>query len=302
MTEALYGASGFYTAGDGPAAHFQTSAHQPVFAEAVLSLLRRCRLQRVVDVGAGRGELLGRLHRLDPTLALHGVDVVPRPGALPAAIGWSAQRPVLDDALVMANEWLDTLPVEIVASTVDGLRTVLVDGGGNEALGPAPDAADRAWLDRWWSAAQRAEVGRSRDEAWADLAAATRRGVLVAIDYAHTLGSRPVAGSLSAYRRGRQVRPVPDGSCDLTAQVALDACADAARVAGADPGILLDQRDVLAALGISAPEPASRSAYDRLVAAGRATAVGELTDPAGLGTFTWLVQPVGLPAPLQPPD
>lgn len=298
MTAALYGPSGFYSHGDGPAAHFRTSPHQPVFAEAVLALLRSCGLMRVVDVGAGRGELLSTLHRLAPTLRLHGVEVVPRPAQLPAAIDWSAQPPVLDDALVIANEWLDTVPVDVVRSTADGPRTVLVAPDGAESFGPPPDAADRAWLDRWWPEPVLAEVGRSRDEAWAGLATASQHSLLVAIDYAHSLGSRPVTGSLGGYRRGRQVHPVPDGSCDITAHVALDACAAAAHQAGAEPGVLAEQRDVLAALGISAPMTTSRSVHDRLAAADRSTAVAELADPSGLGGFTWLIQPVGRPAPL----
>ena len=66
MDRALYGPDGFYRrAGGGPAEHFRTSAHNPVFGEAVAALLRTvdealgfpARVD-FVDVGAGRGELI----------------------------------------------------------------------------------------------------------------------------------------------------------------------------------------------------------------------------------------------------
>src|SRR5215468_9871700 len=66
MTEALYGANGFYTRGQAPSAHFRTSVSAgPAFAEGIFALLRRVDLALgrpdpldLVDVGAGRGELL----------------------------------------------------------------------------------------------------------------------------------------------------------------------------------------------------------------------------------------------------
>ena len=120
----------------------------------------------------------------------------------------------------MANEWLDDVPVDVVELTDAGWRIVLVDpASGNEQLGPGPDDADLAWLDRWWPAGEvgdRAEVGRPRDEAWAAAVGSLRRGLAVAVDYAHQRDSRPPSGTLSGYRDGRQVPPVPDGSCDVT--------------------------------------------------------------------------------------
>ncbi len=142
---------------------------------------------------------------------------------------------------------------------------------------------------------QRAEVGRTRDEAWAAATGRLTRGLAVAVDYAHSIGTRPFGGTLTGYRQGRQVAPVPDGSCDITAHVALDACAAAA------PGLLTTQRAALRALGVSGDRPARElaiadpPAYLRgLQAAGEAA---ELTDPAGLGSFGWLVCAVGVPMP-----
>ncbi|MEV5768855.1 hypothetical protein AB0L34_30400, partial [Micromonospora sp. NPDC052213] len=69
MDRALYGPGGFFVAGSGPADHFRTSVHaSPAFAAALLRLVEQvdaalghpARLD-VVDVGAGRGELLRAL-------------------------------------------------------------------------------------------------------------------------------------------------------------------------------------------------------------------------------------------------
>jgi SAM-dependent MidA family methyltransferase len=109
-------------------------------------------------------------------------------------------------------------------------------------------------------------------------------------------------GTLTAFREGRQTHPVPDGTCDITAHVALDACAAAAEEVTAS--VLTTQRSALRALGVHAARPPiSRAAeapasYLRLLA--EASAATELLDPAGLGSFGWLVQTkdVGLPASL----
>src|SRR5262249_62244441 len=78
----------------------------------------------------------------------------------------------------------------------------------------------------------RAEVGAPRDAAWADAVRAVTRGLALAVDYGHLANGRPAFGSLTGFRDGRQVPPVPDGSCDLTAHVAIDSVA-AAGVAAA---------------------------------------------------------------------
>jgi SAM-dependent MidA family methyltransferase len=122
---------------------------------------------------------------------------------------------------------------------------------------------------------------------------AVRRGVLVAVDYAHDRSSRPPGGSMTGYRAGRAVPPVPDGSCDITSHVALDACAAAGTAAGAEQTVLLAQRVALPALGVTSP----RGDRDDLLALAARGEVGELLDPGGLGGFTWLVQGVGRAVP-----
>jgi SAM-dependent MidA family methyltransferase len=97
---------------------------------------------------------------------------------------------------------------------------------------------------------------------------------------------------------------VPDGSRDLTAHVALDACAAAAAAtAGATGTLLTTQRAALRALGVHGTRPprelASADPPAYLAALARAGQAAELTDPGGLGGFGWLVQSVGVPLPLQ---
>jgi SAM-dependent MidA family methyltransferase len=246
----------------------------------------------VVDVGAGRGELLGSvLEQLEPSVAARvrpvGVELAPRPAGLPSRIAWRDNLPPAVDGLLIAVEWLDNVPLDLVR----GGRYLHTDG----ALGDAVSGADAAWLSRWWpvgSAEQVAEVGSARDAAWSDAVSRVRRGLALAVDYGHLAGDRPLLGTLTGYRAGRQVEPVPDGSCDLTAHVAMDSLVDAAG------GVLLRQREALHRLGVTGARPALALAgtdpagYLRALAtAGQAA---ELTDPAGLGAHWWLLRPVAV--------
>jgi SAM-dependent MidA family methyltransferase len=183
---------------------------------------------------------------------------------------------------------------------------VLVDPAtGHERLGEQLTGRDRAWLDTWWpiqSPGDRAEIGWPRDAAWAEAVSSLRRGIAVAADYEHRSAARPAGGSLAGYRDGHRVPPVPDGSCDITSHVALDACADAGRRAGARWTVHTTQRETLRALGIARPSPpydVARSDPARYLAElSRGSQVAELTRAGGLGDFGWLVQGVAL----DPPD
>jgi len=296
--DALYGPDGFFLH-HAPADHFRTSATaSPVFAEAVRRLaglvddaLGHPDPFDLVDVGAGRGELLAALPDVPARWRLTGVDLAPGPGGM----RWSTQVPALE-GLLLANEWLDDVPVEVL---FDG-RVVLVDQAGTESLGDAASAADLAWAQRWWPQGRRVEVGRSREQAWGDAVAQVRRGLAVAVDYGHVLGDRDVffdrRPTLTGFRDGRQVPPLPDGSCDLTAHVALDAIA---AVAG---GRVVSQRDALLRLGVDAtPPPRALSTSDPrgyLALLERASQAAELLDRRTLGSFGWVLCPVGIPDPL----
>jgi len=303
---ALYGDGGFYRrTEEAPGDHFRTSVHaSPLFARALLTLADDARLRTVVDIGAGRGELLQALHRLDPSLHLIGVELAARPAGLPAVIGWTSDLPPGFEALVVANEWLDNIPVDVVEMTADGPRVLEVDPAGAERPAGRPTGPDLAWLERWWPLTDpgaRAEVGRPRDEQWAGVVRSLRRGVALAVDYAHSRDSRPSRSSLTGYRQGRRVTPAPDGSCDLTSHVALDACASSGVQAGASGTLLTTQRQALHTLGVLGARPDLDTAVGDpagyIAGLRDAGEAAELTAPGGLGDFGWLAQTVDMQLP-----
>lgn len=298
---ALYGPAGFYRRPEGPAGHFATSAQGlagtgVVLAEAVLALAARHELHTVIEIAAGRGELLDRLHTASGgAVRLVGVDIVPRPPGLPESVEWhtspgGAALPEeltdLTGVLVLAHEWLDVVPCPVVAreTTSQPWHHVEVDPTtGDERPGAAVEGTDLTWLtDHVPDHVQRAEVGLPRDTAYTSLCARVTDGLVVAVDYGHTRQHRPVDGTLTAYRDGVQRTPVPDGSCDLTAHVAVDTL-------GATS--LQTQRAALHdLLGRAVPPPHSLSGTDPgayLTALGRTSALTALTDPRGLGGFWW---------------
>jgi SAM-dependent MidA family methyltransferase len=327
MERALYGPAGFYTSGTGaPGRDFRTSSTaSPHFARALLRLAAHVDAAldfpdpfTVVEVAAGRGALLSVLRTYAATetpqlagrLRLVGVDLVARPDDLVDDVGWL--RDVRDvrlfTGLLVANEWLDNVPCDVVEQTEAYAAYVEVDETGDERTAERVEPADQVWLDRWWplvDEGERAELGGTRDAAWCQAVAKIDRGVALCVDYAHDRGRREAglvaAGTLTGFRQGRQVPPVPDGSCDITAHVALDAVAEAGRVVGASDTVLLTQRAALRALGVTGGRPdlalASSDPPAYLRALGGAGEEAELIARGGLGDFGWLVQAVGTSVP-----
>jgi SAM-dependent MidA family methyltransferase len=259
-------------------------------------------------MGAGRGELLIGLAPHSPERwRLLGVDVVTRPSELPPRIEWALQPPARLTGLLVAHELLDAVPCPIVECDDGGdVRVVLVDPAtGSEHLGSVAPRADLAWLRRWWPLVpgQRAEVGRPRDKRWRSLASGVVAGAALAVDYSHSLDDRAgdafARGTLAAYRDGLAVPPLPDGSCDLTAHVALDSCSAATPEGGWT--LLTRQADILPALGVTAALPASAGAGSDprtyALRLGEAADARVLLDPLGPGAFGWLLHGRGLPEP-----
>jgi SAM-dependent MidA family methyltransferase len=306
MDDALYGERGFFRR-QRAADHFRTSAHTgPVFAGALVTLLSQVdtalgtpdRLD-LVDIGAGQGELLGHMLALVPaTLAGRlnpiAVEVAPRPDGLRPEIQWVSEPPADVAGLVLACEWLDNVPLDIATD----LHYVEVDEAGVEAVGELLDHGDLDWQRRWWPEGGRVELGTSRDAAWAGVIARMRTGLAVAIDYGHLRPHRPPLGTLTGFRNGAEVPPVPDGLRDLTAHVAVDAVAAAGSAVAGLPAQLVRQSVALRALGVTGARPpldlasAEPTAYLRALAA--ASTAAELTDHAGLGDHFWLRQPVAI--------
>lgn len=235
-----------------------------------------------------------------------GVDVVARPEDLDPRIEWvrstggpalpdAGELPPLTDALVIAHEWLDVVPCTIAEVADDGaVREVLVDPAtGHEQPGPSLTGPDQQWADDHWpirTPRDRVEIGRSRDEAWADLASRVDSGLVVAIDYGHRASERPSGGTLAAYRQGHLTHPVPDGACDLTAHVAMDTL---------DADELHRQRDLLTGLGLDARRPDQATArtdpVGYLRALEQASVQARLIERGGFGDFWWAVKRVERP-------
>ena len=301
----------------------------PRYAGAVLALLSHAdaalghpeRLD-LVDIGAGQGELLGQVLELAehlpagpgparPGLSFpqrivpRAVEIAPQPSGGDDRIRWSAALPDRIRGLVIASEWLDNIPVDVAELTPDGPRIMLVDpGSGAEQPGPPARPAERDWLRRWWPLqhpGDRAELGHPRCAAWAGVIGRLDGGLALAADYAHSRASRPRPGpwpgSGTAGRCGRS-RTGPGTSPRTWPWTP-------ARRPGPRPG---PRRRCSPRSGPrcgrwGCPGGGRRSARPTVTRPGtwprcaRAAEAAELTDPAGLGGFGWLIQAVGVPLP-----
>lgn len=282
--------------------HFSTSIQADTqVAQALARLINQQReLHRqkeffVVDVGTGSGRLLEQLraHVLGDVHFL-GVDIRESPSDLVANITWhqlhvdDTPLDLIDDledgaAVLIAHEFLDDIPCEIFELDEDSSpRLVLVDPAtGAEELGPRlddvaalplldPIQPDQVhdWLSTWWPTTQpgaRRETGITRQWVWAGLTNLVHVGCAVAVDYAHTKDERARGlwdgGTLKGFRAGRPQRAVPDGSVNITAHVALDA--------------------------LAGPQ-AHLTTQDRVL--GHTTLSSW---PIGLGSYLWLIEPIG---------
>lgn len=290
-----------------PGRHFTTAAG-PLVADRIADLLLAvdARLGHpgdftVVDVGCGDGSLLELVRERSGALASRarwiGVDVRPfESNGISSTVAMAPCDLGLDGirGVVMAHEWLDEIPCDVIERDADGTdRLLLVDRDGTETPGPplvddracreygvdAPPA--RAWIKRWWplrDVGDRAEIGIGRDRAWRWMASLVKGGSILATDYGHDRAERLERyrhGTLTGYRAGRIVRPSLDGTANLTAHVAVDACAHAL------PGTRLRrQREEIAVPRLPAnPSSADIEQYFRGV---------RLRNPSTGGEISWL--------------
>ncbi|MGB3828034.1 MAG: SAM-dependent methyltransferase [Ornithinimicrobium sp.] len=312
--DALYGPGGFYRRTEGPAGHFSTSVggipHAPaVIASAVVALARRHGLDTIVDLGAARGDFITAVHALAPGMRCVGVDVVDRPKDLADDIGWiispgGAQLPGavsgLTASLVFAHEWLDVVPATVAERDPCGQwrRQDVEVSTGDTHPGEPVTVAELAWLERWAIDAgavqtRVAEVGISRDHSFLDLLGRVEQGLVVAVDYGHRSSDVPAEGTLTGYRVGRAMAPLPDGSMDLTAHVHIDSLVESARH---HPGVSVTlgrQRDVLNDLLGPPRMPAHATARTRpaayLHAVAEHNAHRVLLERGGFGDFWWVL-------------
>lgn len=302
--ESASGPDGFWL-GNVPPDHFRTAARDPVGLATLIAGLvdRQPGIQALVDVGAGGGELLTELAHLRPWLRVTGIDLRPRPVGLAAGIEWvmgtwdvighrwtgaaSAALARLDrPTMVIAHEWLDDLPCRVVRRGPDGWRELEVDPPTG-STGVALDPESQAWAARWWPVGERAEIGLTRDRAWATLvdAVAPAGGSALMIDYGHQLDVRPEHGTLAAYRNGRAVEPRARPDTNLTAHVAVDAVQSAGEARGARTVLLARQAAVVAQL-----RPLRTSPADQLRDLAQRSHWDALQSRAIWGSFWWLLQ------------
>ena len=185
MDRALYGPEGFFRRPSGPAAHFRTSVHaSPLFATAILRLLREVDALlghpsqvALVDLGAGHAELLLCMREqlgddpLRARLRPISVELAERPAGVPEAVEWLPRAPKGISGLIVANEWLDNVPCDVVELGPAGPRVVEVAPDGVERLAEVPNDSQQAWLEHWWKTwlqgqnGRRAQVRLMRDAA-----------------------------------------------------------------------------------------------------------------------------------------
>jgi SAM-dependent MidA family methyltransferase len=256
-----------------------------------------------VDVGAGSGRLLVDLAAIRPDLQLVGIDLRTRPIDLPEQVEWAQDLwdvrygcwtsgeagTVFDQdgpVMIICCEWLDDLPCPVVARQADGWREVIISDDGMEQPGPRLESEELAWADRWWPGGERAEIGLTRDRAWAELVKLIKKrgGCALMIDYGHLRRRRPVTGSLAAYRDGRALEPVAVAGLNLTAHVAVDAVRAAGEAFGATTTFCGLQSEMV-------PELLQVETYpDPLVDLGRRSRLAALSSQYVWGSHWWLLQ------------
>lgn len=287
------GSGGFYRRHNAED-EFSTGVHvDDTLARYLADLIARQRANdpgedfAVIDIGAGAGRLLADLRKLLPgRINFIGIDVRSRPANLHETITWMEREidPSSSDitgqdgqwsGVLIAHEFLDDIPCDVVELDDNcDPRIVLVDPTtGAQELGPAlTDRAvhrftdeperDRAWLAQWWPPTKpgaRREIGWPRDVVWNRLRRVVSNGQAIAIDYGHERVDRLRGvwdgGTLKGFASGRPRRPIPNNTMNITAHVALDACAG-------DHASVLPQSQVLPGL---AGFPGGRGSYQWLI-------------------------------------
>ncbi len=314
MTEALaHPDYGYYMTGDplGRAGDFVTAPEvSQMFGELiglwcahVWTQMGRPQLVRLVELGPGRGtamaDALRAANRAEGFLdaaQVHLVETSPslqkrqrrNLTTLDAALTWHqkfAEVPA-GPVLIIANEFLDALPVRQFVRTNDGWaeRCVTLDASG-EALAWIDQPADAPANLPATTVGELVEISPARAAIAAELAAAiaAHGGAALLIDYGH--GKSSSGDTLQAIKGHRFHNVLADpGEADVTAHVDFAAIAAAAnnnvRVSGP-----VTQGAFLTALGIEA-----RAAQLRVGATPRTTgevleALKRLIGPAEMGTL-----------------
>jgi SAM-dependent MidA family methyltransferase len=262
---------------------------------------------RIVELGPGRGTLLADALRatkvvggFHDAIVLHLIEISPRlqemqQQRLQIFDLQTAWHTTLTDVpggpcIIIANEFIDALPVHQAVKQADGWheRIVEIGAGGNLAFGvareplrlfeatlpPAVRQAPEGAIFEWRPDAIALELGqRARTD-----------GAALIIDYGHAKSG--LGDTLQALAGHAFVDPLAaPGEADLTAHVDFEAVAQRAELIGAKCHGPLPQRELLGNLGINQraarlkAQASEKEAADIELALARLTAAG----PAGMG-------------------
>ena len=261
-----------------------------------------------VEAGPGRGTLardaLATARRFGLEPEVHLVEGSPalreaQCARLPEA-HWHddlASLPEDGPLLVVANEFLDALPVRQLVMTQGGWRERMVAFGDGRFVAIAGDRPMDAAVPLARRAAQPGAIIETCPGAAAAVQAMAQRlaaqgGAALLIDYGY---AQPAFGSsLQAVRAHGRVDPFVDpGEADITALVDFAGLSEVAKVAGARWLGTVEQGAFLSALGIATrAEALARAAPGQGDAV--AAALARLIDPGQMGT---LFKVMGLAAP-----
>ncbi|QEL25837.1 class I SAM-dependent methyltransferase [Bosea sp. F3-2] len=258
---------------------------------------------RLVELGPGRGTLMAdmlRATRIVPgfreAISVHLVETSPVLRQRQAAT-LKGSEPVWHDnvaealfgpAIVVANEFLDALPLDQFVMTPEGWRERLVglDAAGNLAFGLAAGKEDALHVAA--PAGTTFEQPTLALDIVAEIAGhvAAEGGAALFIDYGSAVSG--LGDTLQAMKRHEFVDPLAEpGEADLTVHVDFERMGQAALKAGAALHGPANQRNFLLALGLpqraqvlslkaDAPQRAAISAaFDRLIQPGE-TGMGDL--------------------------
>ncbi|MBM3531519.1 MAG: class I SAM-dependent methyltransferase [Alphaproteobacteria bacterium] len=268
---------------------------------------------RLVEIGPGRGTLMAdalrataRVEGFHPALRLHLVEIGERlMERQRATLGkWNPTwHPELSDvpegpAIVIANEFLDTLPIRQLVRSGSGWEELMVGLQGDElayVFGPTALAPLVPPILESALPGTTVEVSPARI-AVADLLARrilAHGGAALLIDYGPP--ESRAGGTFQAIRSHQKWPPLAEpGTADITSHVDFGELVRAARLAGAATYGPIGQGEFLERLGIR-PRAERLSARD----AGVAEALGRLIDLDEMGTLfqVIVIAHPDLPAP-----
>ena len=281
----------------------------------------------VIDWGAGPGTLARSVLAAEPDCMAAGALRLVLVELSPAQRALHPEHPIVTSAarvadalpqgapagVVVANELLDNLPFDIARRTGDSweeLRVTVEGSGGRGRFGltPAPAPAEFAELPEV-AVGARVPVQQAARRWVAAAHEVLGAGWIVALDYGAgtpVLARRADSsgdpgdglGWLRTHRHhhGGSAWLVEPGSCDITADVALD------QVQADHRAEVCTQAEFLRAHGIDELVAAGRAEWagragagdlDALRARSRAREAEALMDPAGMGAFNVLVWSIG---------